>query len=75
VRQCFSNVRAITHMARKQKYLVEDPGEDETIPLTDSADKPVIAREHILALLGAIDDVLICASCTSASSAGRAPAR
>lgn len=25
VRQCFSNVRAITHMARKQKYLVEDP--------------------------------------------------
>jgi len=56
VRQCFSNVRAITHMARKQKYLVEDPGEDVTMPLTDSADKPVMAREQILALLGAIED-------------------
>ena len=56
VRQCFSNVRAITHMARKQKYLVEDPGEDVTMPLTDSAEKPVMAREQILALLGAIED-------------------
>lgn len=56
VRQCFSNVRAITHMARKQKYLVEDPGEDVTMPLTDSAEKPVMARKQILALLGAIED-------------------
>jgi integrase len=56
VRQCFSNVRAITHMARKQRYLVEDPGEDVTMPLMDSAEKPVMAREQILALLGAIED-------------------
>ena len=52
----FSNVRAITRMARKQKYLVEDPGEDVTMPLADSAEKPVMAREQILALLGAIED-------------------
>ena len=57
VRQCFSNIRAITHMARKQKYLAEDPGEDVTMPLFDSADKPVMTREQILALLGAIEDM------------------
>ena len=27
VRSCFSNIRAITAMARKQKFLTEDPGE------------------------------------------------
>ena len=57
VRQCFSNMRAITHMARKQKYLAEDPGEDVTMPLTDSVEKPVLTREQILALVGAIEDV------------------
>lgn len=57
VHQCFSNMRAITHMARKQKYLAEDPGEDVTMPLTEPAEKPVMAREQILALLGAIEDV------------------
>jgi integrase len=57
VRQCFSNVRAITHMARKQKYLVDDPAEDVTMPLTPPIEKPIMTREHILALLGAIEDV------------------
>ena len=57
VRQCFSNMRAITHMARKQKYLAEDPGEDVAMPLTDTVEKPVLTREQILALLGAIEDV------------------
>ncbi len=57
VRQCFSNMRAITHMARKQKYLAEDPGEDVTMPLTDFVEKPVMTRDQILALLGAIEDV------------------
>jgi len=57
VRQCFSNVRAITHMARKQKYLVDDPAEDVTMPLTNPIDKPIMTREQILALLAAIEDV------------------
>lgn len=57
VRQCFSNVRAITHMARKQKYLADDLGEDVTMPLTDPVEKPILTREQILALLGAIEDV------------------
>ena len=57
VHQCYSNMRAICRMARKQKYLVEDPGEDVTMPLTECAEKPVMTREQILALLGAIEDV------------------
>jgi integrase len=56
VRQCFSNIRAIARMARKQKYLSEDPAEDVTMPLTDPVEKPVMAREQILALLGALED-------------------
>lgn len=57
VRQAYSNVRAILHLARKQKYLVEDPGEDVVLPLTMPVEKPVIDREQILALLGAIKDL------------------
>ena len=56
VRQCFSNIRAISRMARKQKYLTEDPPEDVTMPLTEPVEKPVMSREQILALLGAIED-------------------
>jgi len=57
VRSCFSNIRAITHLARKQKFLVDDPGEDVTMPITKLAEKPVISREQTLALLGAITDL------------------
>jgi len=57
VRHCFTNLRAITHMAKKQKYLAEDPGEDVTMPQTKPVEKPVMTREHILALLGAVEDV------------------
>jgi integrase len=57
VRQCFSNMRAITYMAKKQKYLAEDPGEDVTMPQTKPMEKPVMTREQILALIGAIEDM------------------
>jgi len=40
VRSCFSNIRAITHLARKQKFLVDDPGEDVTMPLTKPSRSP-----------------------------------
>lgn len=33
VHQTFTNVRAILRLARKQKFLVEDPGEDVVLPL------------------------------------------
>ena len=57
VRQCFTNIRAITHLAKKQKFLAEDPGEDVTMPQTKPVEKPVLSREQILALIGAIEDV------------------
>jgi integrase len=54
---CFTNVRAITHMAKKQKFVTEDPGEDVTMPQTKPVQKPVLLREQILALIGAIEDI------------------
>jgi integrase len=56
VRHCFSNIRAITHLAKKQKYLSEDPGEDVTMPLTNPIHKPRMTREQILALIGGVKD-------------------
>ena len=57
VGSCFSNIRAITHLARKQKFLVEDSGEDVTMPLTKPVEKPVMSVEQILSLLWTITDL------------------
>jgi integrase len=57
VGQCFNNIRAITKLAKKQKYLSEDPGEDIKMPQTKSAEKPVMLREQILSLIGAVTDL------------------
>ena len=57
VGSCFSNIRAITHLARKQKFLADDPGEDVTMPLTKPVQKPVMSAEQIHSLLGAITDL------------------
>lgn len=57
VRSCFNNIRAITHLARKQKFLVDDPGEDVTMPITKVAKKPATTLEQSLSLLAAITDL------------------
>ena len=57
VHQAFTNVRAIMHLARKQKYVVEDPAEDVVLPLTMPVEKPLMSRGQILALLGAVEDL------------------
>jgi integrase len=57
VRSCFNNIRAITHLARKQKFLAEDPGEDVTMPITKISEKPVMPIDAMLRLLGAIEDL------------------
>jgi integrase len=44
-------------LAKKQKFLAEDPGEDVTMPQTKPVEKPILSREQILALIGAIEDV------------------
>src|SRR5258708_28341234 len=50
VSHCFTNIRAITRLAKKQKYLSEDPGEDVTKPQTRWPEMPVIAKQQILSL-------------------------
>jgi integrase len=57
VRSCFNNIRAITHLARKQKFLTEDPGEDITMPITKLVQKPLLRVDLMLLLLGAIEDL------------------
>jgi integrase len=57
VRSCFNNIRAITHLARKQKFLAEDPGEDVNMPITKLTKKPVLAIDLMLLLLGAMEDL------------------
>ena len=57
VRSCFNNVRAVTHLARKQKFLSEDPGEDVVMPITKAIKKPVLAIDLMLLLLGAMEDL------------------
>jgi integrase len=57
VRQCFNNLRAIAHLAKKQKYLIEDPGEDVKMPQTKTVEKPVMTREQLLSLIGTIEDL------------------
>ncbi len=57
VRGCFNNIRAITHLARKQKFLSEDPGEDVTMPMMKISEKPVMLIDLMLRLPGAIEDL------------------
>ena len=57
VRSCYSNIRAITAMARKQKFLKEDPGEDVTMPQTKPVEKPVMTQDQILGLVNGIEDM------------------
>jgi integrase len=54
---CFNNVRAVTHLARKQKFLSEDPGEDVFMPIIKAIKKPVLAIDPMLLLLGAMEDL------------------
>lgn len=57
VGHCFTNIRAITRLAKKLKFLSEDPAEDVTKPQTKSIERPVMTREQIALLLRAINDV------------------
>jgi integrase len=57
VGHCFTNIRAITRLAKKQKYLSEDPAEDVTKPQTKPIERPVMTPEQIRLLLKAITDI------------------
>jgi len=57
VRHSYSNLRAITRLAKKLAFLGGDPGESLEIPQTKLVKKPRMSKEQILALLGAIHDL------------------
>jgi integrase len=44
-------------MAKKQKLLADNPGEDLEMPQTRTSDRPVMTQEQTLALIGAIEDI------------------
>jgi len=47
VHRAFTNAPAIMHLARKQKYVVEDPAEDTVLPRTMPVEKPPMSREGL----------------------------
>jgi integrase len=57
VRHCYSNIRSITHMAKKMNFLTSDPAEDVTMPQTKPVEKPQMTQKQILALIGGIQDL------------------
>jgi|UPI00047E67F2 integrase len=57
VHHCYTNMRSILHMAKKQKFLAEDIGEDVTMPQTKPVEKPLMTQEQILALVASIQDL------------------
>lgn len=65
VRHCYTLLKSIFKMARKQKFVVENPAEDIFKPETKPVKKPVSKAEYIRALYEAIEDerdhALMCA--------------
>jgi integrase len=57
VRHCYSNIRSITHLAKKLNFLTNDPAEDVTMPQTKPVAKPQMTQKQILALIGGIQDL------------------
>jgi integrase len=74
VRHAFVNIRSIMRLARKLKFLQEDPAEDLKKPQTKEVKRPTMTAEQIAKLIDAIEDVhdlclmsvaLFCATRTS----------
>lgn len=57
VRHAFINLRAILNMARKLKFLAENPAEDLDMPETREVARPVISAEHICKLIDGVEDL------------------
>src|SRR3954452_14207526 len=57
VRHCHINIRSILQLAKKLKFLTSDPAEEVNMPQTKPVAKPVMTQEHILKLIGAIQDM------------------
>lgn len=66
VRHCHTLLRSIFKMARKQKFIAENPAEDIAKPKTKPVKKPTSSAQFIRALYEAIEDprdhALMCAA-------------
>jgi integrase len=74
VRHAFVNIRSIMRLARKLKFVQEDPAEELKMPQTKEVKRPTMTVEHIVKLIDAIGDIhdlclmsvaLFCATRTS----------
>jgi integrase len=74
VRHAFANTRSIMHLARKLKFIQDDPAEDLKMPQTKEIERPTMTAEQIVQLIDSIEDVhdlclmsiaLFCATRTS----------
>ena len=74
VRHTFVNIRSITRLARKLKFLQEDPAEELKMPQTKEVKRPTMTTKQISDLVSVIEDIhdlclmsiaLFCATRTS----------
>jgi len=74
VRHAFVNIRSIMRLARKLRFVQEDPAEELKMPQTKEVKRPTMTAEQIVKLIDAIDDIhdlclmsvaLFCATRTS----------
>src|ERR1035437_8852168 len=74
VRHTFVNIRSITRLARKLKFLQEDPAEELKMPQTKEVKRPTMTAKQISDLISMIEDIhdlclmsiaLFCATRTS----------
>jgi integrase len=74
VRHAFVNIRSIMCLARKLKFVQDDPAEELKMPQTKEVKRPTLTAEQIAQLIDSIDDVhdlclmsvaLFCATRTS----------
>jgi integrase len=74
VRHAFVNIRSIMRLARKLKFVGEDPAEELKMPQTKEVKRPTMTAEQIVKLIDAIRDIhdlclmsvaLFCATRTS----------
>lgn len=57
VRHAYVNLRAILKMARKLKFLAENPAEDLQMPETREVKRPVISAEQICKLIDGVENL------------------
>jgi len=56
VKHAYANIRSITRMAKKLKFIVDDPGGDTRMPETKAVCRPTMTPGQIIQLIDSIDN-------------------